>query len=100
MPDSNRIIAQASENRDNTRQFKAGLKFIEQLVLNPNSINRQSIEALYQQGLSKDQIAVLIYITTAQLIMNKTADSLDYELPQANDLQRMGKIIAKHGYWI
>ena len=80
------------------KKLYATLNLIEKLTLTPDEIKVEDIDALRSEGLSDEAIEDVIHVTVAFNIIDRIADSLDFEIPSSAGFANMADVLLKRGY--
>lgn len=81
-----------------TARLRAALVFLEKLTLMPDETRREDVEAARAQGISDAALRQAIYVCFIFSTMDRIADTLAFELPDARTLKRDAWIATTFGY--
>lgn len=74
------------------------LGFLEKLTLHPQDVGPADMVPLREAGLSDEEIADAIHISTAFNLINRLADSLGWEMQKKEAVERFAGLLLKMGY--
>ena len=82
-------------------RFQAVLDFLEKLTLRPDEVGPDDVKAARGQGASDAALRQAIYVCFVLSTMDRIADALAFELPDARILKRYAWIATTFGYkWL
>jgi alkylhydroperoxidase family enzyme len=82
-------------------RFQAALNFLEKLTLRPEEVGPEDVKAARGQGVSDAALRQAIYVCFVLSTMDRIADALAFELPDARILKRYAWIATTFGYkWL
>ena len=82
-------------------RFQAVLDFLEKLTLRPDEVGPEDVKAARDQGASDAALRQAIYVCFVLSTMDRIADALAFELPDAEILKRYAWIATTFGYkWL
>jgi len=82
-------------------RFQAVLDFLEKLTLTPEEVGPEDVKVARSQGASDAALRQAIYVCFVLSTMDRIADVLAFELPDAQILKRYGWIATTFGYrWL
>lgn len=73
-------------------RLRAALKFLEKLTLRPEAIGAEDVRAARAAGVSDAALRQAIYVCFIFSTMDRLADTLDFQLPDARTLKRYALI--------
>ena len=79
-------------------RFQAALDFLEKLTLRPEEVGPEDAQAARGQGVSDAALRQAIYVCFVLSTMDRLADALAFELPDARILKRYAWIATTFGY--
>lgn len=79
-------------------ELKLTVGFVQKLTRSPGDVTDEDVAPLRAAGLTEDAILTAIHISAQFSVLNRIADALDFRVPSAAALGRMGSILLKHGY--
>ena len=79
-------------------KVRATLGLLEKLTLSPDEVSPADIAPLRASGLSDEAIAQAIYICALFNVINRLADSFDFEMPTPKETQRVSLYLFRLGY--
>lgn len=74
------------------------LGFLEKLTLHPQDVGPADMVPLRAAGLSDEEIADAIHISTAFNLINRLADSMGWEMQKEKAVERFAGFLLKMGY--
>ena len=83
-----------------SERLRAALRFLEKVTLQPDAVTTDDINRLNSQGLEKDAIRELLYVCFLFNVLDRLADSMDFDLPNEQGIQRIGNIAYRFGYGV
>ena len=84
-----------------SHRFQAVLDFLEKLTLRPEAVGPEDVKAVRRQGVTDDALRQAIYVCFVLSTMDRMADALGFELPDAQILKRYAWIATTFGYkWL
>ena len=82
-------------------RFQAVLDFLEKLTLTPEEVGPEDVKVARSQGASDAALQQAIYVCFVLSTMDRIADALAFELPDARILKRYAWIATTFGYrWL
>jgi alkylhydroperoxidase family enzyme len=82
-------------------RFQAVLDFLEKLTLRPEEVVPEDVKAVRGKGVSDAALRQAIYVCFVMSTMDRMADALAFELPDARILERYAWIATTFGYkWL
>lgn len=81
-----------------SHRFQAVLDFLEKLTLRPEEVGPEDVKAARDQGVSDAALRQAIYVCFVMSTMDRIADALAFELPDARILKRYAWIATTFGY--
>lgn len=82
-------------------RFQAVLDFLEKLTLKPGDVGPEDVKAARAHGASDAALRQAIYVCFVLSTMDRLADALGFELPDAQILKRYAWIATTFGYkWL
>jgi uncharacterized peroxidase-related enzyme len=79
-------------------KLRSMLGFLEKLTLHPQDVGPADMVPLRAAGLSDEEIADAIHISTAFNLINRLADSLGWEMQKKEAAERFAGLLLKMGY--
>lgn len=79
-------------------RVRATLGFLEKLTLLPGEIGPEDLAPLREAGVGEQGIEDVILICSLFSIIDRLADALGFEVPEAESLARGAEHVLKHGY--
>lgn len=80
-------------------RLRAGLEFCETLTLRPTQVTAARVRQLAEAGgLGARALREAAYVCFLFNVLDRTADALDFPLPDAREARRIGTILFKGGY--
>ncbi|HVG90078.1 MAG TPA: hypothetical protein VNB54_01190 [Alphaproteobacteria bacterium] len=79
-------------------RFQAVLDFLEKLTLTPEEVGPADVKAARSQGASDAALRQAIYVCFVMSTMDRIADALAFDLPDARILKRYAWIATTFGY--
>jgi alkylhydroperoxidase family enzyme len=81
--------------------FRATLRLLSKLTLQPEQIHAEDIEAVRVEGVTDRAIEDAIHVCALFNIVDRCADALGFEFPANYDRMQYGRGLLKMGYgWI
>ncbi len=77
---------------------QAVLDFLEKLTLRPEEVGPDDVKAVRAHGVSDAALRQAIYVCSVLSTMDRLADALGFELPDARILKRYAWIATTFGY--
>jgi alkylhydroperoxidase family enzyme len=94
------VLADRRPSPVSTR-FQAVLDFLEKLTLRPDEAGPEDVRAVRGHGVSDAALRQAIYVCFVLSTMDRIADALAFELPDARILKRYAWIATTFGYkWL
>ncbi len=82
-------------------RFQAVLDFLEKLTLRPEDVGPDDVRAVRGHGVSDTALRQAVYVCFVLSTMDRIADALAFELPDAEILKRYAWIATTFGYkWL
>ena len=79
-------------------KLKAALAYVEKLTLSPHDLTTKDIETLRDSGLSDKGIEEAAYVTYLFSVMDRLADTFDFDIPTSEHVGNTGQFLFKNGY--
>jgi len=79
-------------------KLRSMLGFIEKLTLKAGEINKEDLEPLRNAGISERAIEDAIHVVVLFSIIDRIADSFDFDIPSSAGFDRLGSILLARGY--
>lgn len=79
-------------------RMKAMLRFLEKMTLEPEALTRADADRLRQAGLRDDAIRDAIGVAFAFNLIDRLADSFDFDVPTAEQFAAGAPTIMRRGY--
>jgi|SRR5438270_5704912 len=79
-------------------RLRAALAFLEKLTLTPDEIDAEDVKAARAAGVGDAALRQAIYVCFIFSTMDRLADALAFQLPDAQTLKRYGLIATTVGY--
>ena len=79
-------------------KLKSTLHFLEKLTLTPEAVGAEDIQPMKEAGVSEQAIEDAIHICALFNIIDRIADSLEFQVPGPKDFSRGATILLKRGY--
>ena len=93
----NDILVDGSKEPIN-KKLETTLKLLEKLTLRPSQVGPEDIKPLKEAGISHQAIEDAIYVCAYFNIIDRIADSLDFDIPSQEKFASMAGILLKRGY--
>lgn len=74
------------------------LGFLDKMTLNPKDLGPADVAPLREAGLSDEEIADAIHVSTAFNLINRMADALGWEMQKDVAVHRFAEFLLKAGY--
>ena len=71
---------------------------LEKVTLNPGDVGPNDIASLHAAGVSDQAIEDALYVCAYFNIIDRIADSLDFEVPSTEFLANRAAMLLEHGY--
>lgn len=81
-----------------TEKIRSTLGFIEKLTLKAGEIIKEDLEPLRNAGVSERAMEDAIHVVVLFSIIDRIADSLDFDIPSSSGFGRLGAVLLKRGY--
>jgi alkylhydroperoxidase family enzyme len=81
-------------------RLRTTLAFLEKLTLTPGEVGPDDIAPMRAAGVSDQAVEEAIYVATVFNVMDRFADTFDFELPRPEDGPRTAWTLTKLGYGI
>ena len=81
-------------------RVRAALAFLEQLTLRPETLGPDDVARAVAAGVSQAALAEVAYIQACMAIINRMADTLDFDRPDASVHKRTARVLDRFGYKI
>ena len=78
--------------------MKAAFAYLEKLILTPKDLAVADIIELRQLGLSDHAIEELVYVGYLFSVMDRLADTFDFDIPSEGNVSNTAQFLFKHGY--
>ena len=79
-------------------RLKAALSYLERLTLQPDSLTSADIAALNEAGVTDEAATEIAYVALLFSVMDRLADSFDFDIPSADEIDKTGQFLHKRGY--
>jgi uncharacterized peroxidase-related enzyme len=79
-------------------KLRATLAFLEKLTLRPDEVGPDDVAPLRAAGLSDEEIEDAIHVCALFNLINRVADSLGFELANAEGYQISARMLLTKGY--
>lgn len=79
-------------------RLKAALGYLEGLTLQPDALTSADITALNEAGVSDAAATEVAYVALLFSVMDRLADTFDFDIPSADEIGETGQFLHKHGY--
>lgn len=79
-------------------RLKAAFAYLEKLTLTPQELGVEDIKILHEAGLSDAAIEEAAYVTYLFSVMDRLADTFDFDIPKEAHVSNTGKFLFKNGY--
>ena len=79
-------------------RLRSMLGFLEKVTLTPTDVTPGDVTKLHSASVSDQAIEEALYVCFLFNIMDRLADTFDFELPTAVGFQQSGKALYKLGY--
>ena len=79
-------------------KLRSTLQFLENLTLTPEKVGPEDIRPMKEAGVSDGAIADAIYVCILFNIIDRIADSLDFQVPEPKEFSRAATFLLKRGY--
>ena len=79
-------------------KLRAMLIFLEKMTLDPSGLKREDGAALFDAGLTRDEIDDALKVGFAFNLIVRLADSFDFHVPTEEEFSKGAEMLAKHGY--
>lgn len=79
-------------------KLKATLAYVEKLTLSPHDLTTIDIDALRSEGVSDKGIEEAAYVTYLFSVMDRLADTFDFDIPTSEHVGKTGQFLFKNGY--
>ena len=80
------------------KKLKEMLRFLEKMTLRPEELSTEDAQSLREVGLSDAAIKDAIGVSFAFNLIDRLADSFDFEVPPADLFAKAAPIMLKRGY--
>jgi uncharacterized peroxidase-related enzyme len=80
------------------KRMRAILGFVEKLTLDPLAISPRDVSPLRAVGLSDEAIEEAVHVCAIFNMVNRIADALGFEIPDARAFEQDAKTLLKRGY--
>jgi alkylhydroperoxidase family enzyme len=95
-------VVQAALNNWQTapidEKLRTTLGFLEKLTLTPEAVTPADLAPLYQAGVTEKGIEEAIYVCFLFNLIDRLADTFDFEIGSKNSFQRLGWAVYNFGY--
>ncbi len=78
--------------------LRAALGFVEALTLRPDEIGPETMKPLREAGLSDRDIEDVAVVCSLFSVIVRIADTLEFDIPPEEHLEKMAGIMLKRGY--
>jgi alkylhydroperoxidase family enzyme len=78
--------------------LRVTLGFLEKLTLRPDDVQPADVAPLRAAGLSDQAIEDAIHVCALFNVIDRVADSLDFDIPSAKSLRRSATMLLRVGY--
>ena len=79
-------------------RLKAAFSYLEKLTLTPQEIHVGDIEAMHDAGLNDSAIEEVAYVAYLFSVMDRLADTFDFDIPKQAHVSNTGKFLFNNGY--
>ena len=79
-------------------KLRSTLGFIEKLTLKAGEITKEDLEPARNAGVSERAIEDAIHVVVLFSIIDRVADSLDFDIPSSVGFGRLGDVLLERGY--
>ena len=79
-------------------RLRAVLGYLEKLTLAPKELNVADIKILHLAGLSDRAITEAAYVCYLFSVMDRLADTFDFDIPTGEQVSNTGQFLFKNGY--
>lgn len=79
-------------------RMKAALNYLERLTLQPDDLTRTDIAALNEAGVCDEAATEIAYVALLFSVMDRLADTFDFDIPSADEIGETGQFLHKRGY--
>lgn len=79
-------------------KLQTTLGFLEKLTLNPEAVGPEDVQPMLDAGVSVEAIDDAIHISAFFNVVDRMADSLDFDIPSADHFANTGTYLLKNGY--
>jgi len=79
-------------------RLKAALGYLERLTLQPDALTSADIVALNEAGVSDEATTEIAYVALLFGVMDRLADTFDFDIPSADEIGKTGQFLHKRGY--
>jgi uncharacterized peroxidase-related enzyme len=96
--------ATATDALDETRRgslspsYKAILEFVEGLTLEPSTVGPDDVQRAVDAGARPDALRAAVEVCAVFNIINRVADSLDFDVPDSASFATAAKMLIRFGY--
>ncbi len=79
-------------------RLKAALAYLEKLTLTPQELSVEDIQLMRDAGLADAAIEEAAYVAYLFSVMDRLADTFDFDIPKQTHVSNTGKFLFKNGY--
>ena len=79
-------------------RLKAAFAYLDKLILAPKDLGVADIIELRESGLSDRAIEEVAYVAYLFSVMDRLADTFDFDIPNENLVSNTAQFLYKHGY--
>jgi|GEM_PF-835209 len=81
-----------------SEKLRAALVYADKLTRTPDDITKADINALYDAGLNETAITEVTYISFCFSVINRFANTFDFDLGQGDETKRTARFLYHMGY--
>jgi alkylhydroperoxidase family enzyme len=79
-------------------RLKAALGYLERLTLHPDALTSADIVELNEAGVSDEAATEIAYVALLFSVMDRLADTFDFDIPSTDEISKTGQFLHKRGY--
>ena len=79
-------------------RLKAAFAYLEKLTLTPQELGVGDIKVLHEAGLTDAAIEEAAYVAYLFSVMDRLADTFDFDIPKEAHVSNTGEFLFKNGY--